>query len=502
MPSIIFLEERGYEVTGIASGEEAVGLADRLRFDVVLLDEMMPGMGGLETLERIKTADPAVPVIMITKNEEEELMDDAIGVRIDDYLTKPVNPSQIFMACKRLLDARRIQGERVVKDYVPEFNQLVGLSSTGLDHEGWADVYTRIADWELRLDEVGDEGLMQSHHAQKKEMNIEFCRYIENNYADWIHSEERPLLSVDLFSRFAAPSLSAGRRVCFVVIDCMRLDQWLCLEPVLQTYFDITRHVHYSVLPTATPYSRNAIFSGLFPSELAGQHPDKWESGGSGDRGRNRFERDLLELQVSRLGLKVKPGLKYFKVYNTEEGNSVRRQVSSLSSLPLVAMVFNFVDILAHGRSESEILQELAPDEGGFRSLMRSWFAHSSLFEILKSISREDTDVIITTDHGSVLGKRAALVKGDRGTSTNLRYKYGNNIGCDEKHAVNVKNPERFKLPSEGLNKNYLIAKEDYYFVYPNRFHEFEKHYRGSFQHGGISMEEMIIPCSVLTPKR
>lgn len=501
-PHIMFLEERGYEVTGVASGEEAIGLTDRLKFDVVLLDEMMPGIGGLETLERIKAADPAVPVIMITKNEEEELMDEAIGKRIDDYLTKPVNPSQIFMACKRLLDARKIQGERVVKDYVPEFNRLVAQSMIGLDHEGWADVYTRIADWELRLDEVGDDGLRQSHQEQKREMNIEFCRYIEKNYAGWAGGGERPTLSVDVFSQYAAPRISAGRRVYFVVIDCMRLDQWISLEPVLQPYFDIERHVYYSILPTATPYSRNAIFSGIFPSDMARKYPDKWESGDSETRGRNRFERDLLELQISRLGLKVKPGVKYFKVYNADEGHSVSKQVSSLSSLPLVAMVFNFVDILAHGRSESEILQELAPDESGFRSLMRSWFAHSSLFEILKSIAKEDADIIITTDHGSILGRRAALVKGDRGTSTNLRYKFGNNIGCDEKMAVNVKDPELFKLPNEGLNKNYLMAKEDYYFVYPTRFHEYEKHYKGSFQHGGISMEEMIVPCAVLTHRR
>jgi CheY-like chemotaxis protein len=500
-PHIIFLEERGYQVTGVSSGEEAVSLAGRLRFDAVLLDEMMPGMGGLETLEGIKAVDPAVPIIMITKSEEEELMDEAIGKRIDDYLTKPVNPSQIFMACKRLLDSRKIRGERVVKDYVPEFNRLVSLSSTGLDWDGWADVYSRIAEWELRLDEVGDEGLLQSHHDQKKETSIEFCRFVEGNYADWVHSDDRPAMSTDVFSRHAAPLIAAGRRVYFVVIDCMRLDQWMCLEPVLQPYFDIERHTYCSILPTATPYSRNAIFSGLFPSELARQHPDKWESGDSESRGRNRFERDLLGLQLSRLGLKVRPGFKYFKVYNVEEGNSIKKQISSLSSLPLVALVFNFVDILAHGRSESEILQELAPDEGGFRSLMRSWFEHSSLFEILKSISKEGAHAVITTDHGSVLGRRAALVKGDRGTSTNLRYKFGNNIGCDEKQAVNVKDPETFKLPDEGLNKNYLMAKEDYYFVYPTRFHEFEKHYRGSFQHGGISMEEMIVPCSILTPK-
>jgi CheY-like chemotaxis protein len=501
-PHVMFLEERGYEVTGVGSGEEAVELSNRIRFDVVLLDEMMPGMGGLETLERVKVAQPSVPVIMITKSEEEELMDEAIGKRIDDYLTKPVNPSQIFMACKKLLETRRIQEERVVRDYVPEFNEIARLSASGLDWEGWAEVHSKLSEWDLRLDEVGDEGLRQSHADQKKELNIEFCKFVERNYSTCIRDEGRPPLSVDIISRFVAPAVSAGKRVYFILIDCMRLDQWYALEPLLQPYFDITRNIYFSILPTATPYSRNAIFSGLFPADIARKYPDKWESGDSDNRGRNRFEREFLETQITRLGLKVKPGVKYFKVYTADEGNSIKGQVHTMSSLPLVAMVFNFVDILAHGRSESEIIQELAPDEGGFRSLMRSWFVHSSLFDILKSVAGQDAEVVITTDHGSVLGKRAALVRGDRGTSTNLRYKFGNNIGCDEKQAVNVKNPEDFRLPSEGLNKNYLMAKEDYYFVYPTRYHEFEKHYKGSFQHGGISMEEMIIPCALLTSKR
>lgn len=500
-PHMMFLEQRGYQVTGVTSGEEAVELSSRLQFDVVLLDEMMPGMGGLETLERIKGVRPSVPVIMITKNEEEELMDEAIGKRIEDYLTKPVNPSQIFMACKRLLEARRIQEERLVRDYVPEFNQIARLSAAGLDWEGWAEVHSKLSEWDLRLDDVGDEGLKQSHMDQKKELNIEFCKYVERNYADCVHSEKRPALSVDIFSDFVAPSIASGKRVYFIVIDCMRLDQWYGLEPLLQPYFDIERHNCFSILPTATPYSRNAIFSGLFPGEIARRHPDRWEQGDTESRGRNRFERAFLEEQIKKLGLKIKPGFKYFKVYTADEGNSIKSQVPTLSSLPLVAMVFNFVDILAHGRSESEILQELAPDEAGFRALMRTWFVHSSLFEIIKSIATQDAEVVITTDHGSVLGKRAALVKGDRGTSTNLRYKFGNNIICDEKQAVNVKDPADFKLPSEGLNTNYLMAKEDYYFVYPTRYHEFEKHYKGSFQHGGISMEEMIIPCAVLTPK-
>jgi hypothetical protein len=353
----------------------------------------------------------------------------------------------------------------------------------------------------VRLDDAEDSGLKQSQADLRKEADVEFGSFVENNYVSWLSGTEGPPLSPSLFQKFIVPHLKQNKRVYFVVIDCMRLDQWFKIEPLLETYFNISRDYYYSILPTATPYSRNAIFSGLFPLEIAQKYPEYWQENVPEEISRNRFEKNLMEAQLDRLGIKLNPGPRYVKVYNTEEANAIKRQVSTYLSIPFAAFVFNFLDILAHGRSESEILQELAPDESAFRSLMRSWFSHSVLFDILKAMAQQEAVVILSTDHGSILGKKAALVYGDRETSTNLRYKFGNNLVCDDKQAVHVKDPRRFKLPANGLNKNYILAKEDYYFVYPTKFHEYERQYRGSFQHGGISLEEMILPCVTLEPK-
>jgi hypothetical protein len=296
-----------------------------------------------------------------------------------------------------------------------------------------------------------------------------------------------------------APLLREGKKVLFVVMDCMRLDQWLELEAQLDPYFRIRRDHYLSILPTATPYARNAIFSGLFPGDLTRLHPQYWQEARDEERSKNRFERELLDLQLERLGVKLPAGVKYLKVYNADEGAAVRRQAGAFAALPLVALVYNTLDLLAHGRSESELLQEVAPDEAAFRTLTASWFAHSSLFELLKVMAGQEVTVIITTDHGALLGRRATRVLGDRETSTNLRYKFGTNLGCDPRHAVQVKNPARFRLPADSLVKNYILAKEDYYFVYPTNYHEYERQYRDTFQHGGISLEEMVLPVATLT---
>ena len=486
----------------VANGEDAVSLMLRERFDIVLLDEMMPGLGGLETLARIKEHDPAVPVILITKSEEESLMDEAIGKRITDYLIKPVNPSQIFLACKRVFETHGLQRGQVTRDYVREFQRIAAVRSGPLGWKDWAELYLRLSQWDLELQQVGDTGLEQTHADQLQEINIEFGRFIADSYSDWVHGKsERPVLSTDVVNQFVAPLLRQKRRVYLFVIDCMRLDQWLSLEPILDQYFQIDRRLYCSILPTATPYSRNAIFSGLFPADIARRHPQFWQEGVNTEGSRNRFERPLLEQQLRDLRFSD-VSLKYVKVYTAEDSNQVRRDISGYQGLNLAAFVFNFLDILAHGRSESDILQELAPDEAAFRSVLVSWFQHSPLFEILKAISRQDAVAVVTTDHGAVLARRSALVYGDRETSTNLRYKYGRNLTCDEKQAVVLKDPTTFRLPNEGLNKNYILAREDFYFVYPTHFHEYERQYRGSFQHGGISMEEMILPCAVLTPRR
>ena len=500
-PHILFLEGKGYSVTPVANGEDAVQMVSRQKFDVVLLDEMMPGLGGLETLKLIKAIDPALPVIMITKSEEEQLMDEAIGKRISHYLIKPVNPSQILTACKQVLESRKLLDDQLTREYVEEFNRLQALRAGGIDWEGWIKLHIALSDWDVRLDDVEDPGLRQSQADLRREADIEFGRFVEDNYVSWLSGAGGPPLSPSVFEKFIVPHLAKKKRVYFVVIDCMRLDQWFKVEPLLESYFTISKEYYYSILPTATPYSRNAIFSGLFPGEIAEMYPEYWQENVPEEISRNRFEKSLMEAQFQRLGIKLNPAPRYAKVYNAEEANNVKRQISTYLSIPFAAFVFNFLDILAHGRSESDILQELAPDESAFRSLMKSWFSHSVLFDIMKTMSQQEAVVVLSTDHGSILGKRAALVYGDRETSTNLRYKFGNNLVSDERQALHVKDPRTFKLPADRLNKNYILAKEDYYFVYPTKFHEYERQYRGSFQHGGISLEEMILPCVTLVPK-
>ena len=500
-PHILFLEGKGYSVTPVSNGEDAVSMMSRDKFDVVLLDEMMPGLGGLETLKRIQDIDPSVPVIMITKSEEEELMEEAIGKRIAHYLIKPVNPTQILTACKQVLESRRLVEDQLTREYVVEFRRTQNLRAAGLDWEGWINLHGALSAWDVRLDECDDSALKESHADQKKEADVEFGQFIETNYVKWLSGGNGPVLSPHVFKKFVIPHLLEGRRVYFIVIDCMRLDQWLKVEPLLEPYFTVSREHYYSILPTATPYSRNAIFSGLFPIEMAESFPQFWQESVTEEISKNRFERNLMEAQLQRAGLRLNPGARYVKVYNPEEANAVRRQVSTYLSTPFSAFVFNFLDILAHGRSESEILQELAPNESAFRSLMRAWFSHSVLFEILRTMAQQNAIVVLTSDHGSILGKRAALVYGDREASTNLRYKFGNNLVCDERQAVRVRDPRRFMLPRNGINKNYIFAKEDFYFVYPTKFHEYERQYKGSFQHGGISLEEMILPCITLRPR-
>jgi CheY-like chemotaxis protein len=506
-PHVKFLEDRGFKVESVTNGEDAIALASERggRFDLVILDEMMPGLSGIETLQSIKQADPYVPIIMVTKSEDEGLVDAAIRRDIDNYLVKPVNPLQVYTAAKRLLDGSRIRETGAMRDYVEEFTLLRNIRAGDASPESWVEVYRKLVDWDLRLDNHRDAGLLQTHEDAKQEANVEFCRYIAGAYKGWVNAKsesDRPTLSPDIIRKYVVPPLREKRKVYFVLIDCLRLDQWAAIEALLEPYFDIRRDHYYSILPTATSFSRNAIFAGLFPLELSRKHPEYWTMPGEDERSLNRYERQLLDLQLERLGTPVNPTTKYIKIFNTDEAAAVKKDIASLYSLPLVALVFNFIDILSHGRSESEILQEIAPDEAAFRALTTAWFKHSALFDILKAISRQDALVVLTTDHGSVLGRRSTVAYGNRDTSTNLRFKIGTNLGCDEKNALHIKKPEEFKLPAPGLNTHYILAKENYYFVYPTRYHEYERHYRDSFQHGGISMEEMILPLAVMHPRR
>lgn len=497
------LEEKGYRVDTATNGEDAIEMVKEEGYDLVFLDEMMPGMGGLETLSQIKEIYPNLPVVMVTKNEAESLMEEAIGGKISDYLTKPVNPSQVLMACKKILEARKITSAYVSRDYAQEFQQISQSLMGPLDHNRWCDLYAKLTDWDLELDQHPELGLRQTLLDQKRECNAEFGRFVEKNYRGWIEqSAERPVLSTDIVEKFIVPELDKSGSVFLFVIDCLRLDQWLVMEHLLSDYFTFERSFHFGILPTATPYARNAIFSGLFPSELEKRFPEVWQAGEDDENSRNRHEHQLLDKLLERKRIQLKPESKYVKILDAEFGRQVEGNILSYTKSKLTAVVVNFVDMLAHGRSDSPLLKEIAPDEAAYRSLTRSWFLHSSLFSMFKALStQKNVTIFVTTDHGSVRCLRGAKVIGDREASTNLRYKFGRNLRVDQRQAVFVKYPADFKLPQQSVTTNYILAKEDYYFVYPTDYHKYLSQYRDSFQHGGISMEEMMLPVVKLEPK-
>ncbi len=504
-PHVIFLKDKGFDVDTATNGQDAIELVKQnLRdenYDLILLDEMMSGMGGLSTLEVIKGIAPEIPVVMITKNEAESLMEDAIGQKISDYLTKPVNPSQILLTAKRIIDGHRITGERVSKDYVSGFREISTMIDSELSYKDWVDIHLKLTHWEMEVDAHPETGLKESLTDQRRAANAAFGKYIDNEYRNWINKQpDRPKLSHEVFETFVLPKMTPGKSIVLVVIDCLRLDQWLIMEDFLRDYFAISKEYYYSILPTATPYSRNAIFSGLMPLDMEKRFPEIWDKGNSDDdNSRNRYEKELLTDLLQRKRIRVEP--KYIKIIDPEFGKNIVSNVPTFARNPLTAIVVNFVDILAHSRSDSDILKEIAPDESAYRSLTRSWFQHSYLIDLFRALAETGATVIVTTDHGSIRSLRGSKVLGDREASTNLRYKFGRNLKCDDKQAIFVKNPEDFMLPRRGVTINYIIAKEDFYFVYPTDYHKYLEQYRDSFQHGGISLEEMILPVVLLEPR-
>ncbi len=498
---VLFLEKKGYEVVGVSNGDDALTSIQNRRFDAILLDESMPGRGGLETLEGIRETDSFVPVIMITKNEEEEVMDKALGRRITDYLVKPVNPTQILMALKKALDEGRILQKQVTQDYLQSFSDLARRRMEANHWQDWIDIYDRMVSWELELNRLEDPGLTEAHADQVRDANSEFSRFVERNYVGWIAGDDPPVLSQDVMARHVLPHLEQGKKVFFFLIDCMRLDQWRMLVPSIESLYTVEENLYLSILPSATPFSRNAIFSGLLPRDIAKKYPQWWRGSAREERSKNAHEKDLLHQQLKAAGLGKKK-LKYFKTFNISDMENMRKQLPSLGDVDLVAGVVNFLDILAHGRSHNELLQELAPDETAFRSVMQSWFQHSTLLEILRDLAtRENAVVVVTTDHGSIQVKKASLVKANRDASTNVRYKYGDNLNVDSKEALVMKDPVPYGLPRASPIENYICAKDYNYFVYPTNFHEYERQYKDSFQHGGISLEELVVPCVTLTPR-
>lgn len=495
---ILFLEQRGYSVVPVTNAGDAIEQVQKERFDLILLDEMMPGMDGLEALDRIKELDPALPVVMVTKSEEENLMEEAIGGRIEDYLTKPVNPSQILSSCLRILEKRRISRDKLTRDYTKEFMEISSSLGSDMSPTDWIDIHIKLSEREVDLDAHPDLGLRQTLLDQRRECNQAFSRFVEEHYLSWLQGNNAPILSKDLIREKVFPHLRNDKHVLFVVIDNLKLDQWLVLENLLYDHFTITRDYYYSILPTATPYSRNSLFSGLMPAQIEADYPDFWVRGEDDETSLNRFEHALLDRLLAREGIELKPETKYVKIMDANEANHTAGQVDSYLSVPLSAMVFNFVDIMAHRRSDSELLKEIAPDEAAFRSLTRTWFEHSALIQILKAAAKTDVTVVLTSDHGSIRAMRGATVHADKQTSTNVRYKYGRGIRADAKQAFEIKDPKKYGLPVNGINTNFLIAKEDFYFVYPTNYHKYLALYRDSFQHGGISLEEMVLPVVTL----
>jgi DNA-binding response OmpR family regulator len=508
-PHIMLLEQRGYSVRTATNGHDAIALHAESPADLIFLDEMMPGLGGLETLNEIKSKSPATPIVMVTKSEEEDLMEQAIGKKISDYLTKPVNPTQVLLAVKKFLEGKQILGEAVSRDYTQEFARMSFNLMNAQTARDWIDMYVKLVNWEMELDEHGGLGLAQTLSDQKREMNSEFGKFFERNYKTWIdtiytsdNGANRPALSPDVTEEWVIPALKEGKQnVIYFVIDCMRLDQWKIMEREIRDLFKITTDYYFGIIPSATPYARNAIFSGQFPSEFGKTFPDTWSTGDD-EHSQNKDEAQMLKMLLDRKKVKLRADLKYIKIIDRDFGAGIAQNIVTHARNQFTAIVVNFVDMLAHTRSDSPILKEIAPDESAYRSLTRSWFRHSSLLDMFQTLAKiPNIKIVITTDHGSIRSLRGAKVMGDKETSTSLRYKYGRNIKAEDKQAMFIKKPEEFKLPSRASTTNYIIAKEDYYFVYPTDYHKYLNHYKDTFQHGGISMEELILPVITLETK-
>ncbi|MCD6418422.1 response regulator [bacterium] len=501
-PHIIFLEKRGYKVLVASTAGDGLEMLKMSHPDVVLLDEMMPGMDGLTAIEEIRKIDRHIPIIMVTKSEEERLMEEAIGQQIADYIVKPVHPMQILTSIKKLLDAQRIVGEKLTRSYTEEYTDISDRMSSKSSPDDWLWIGRWLAEWDVIFDKRPELALTESHKTLRKEANAEFSKFIIENYVEWINNEssERPILSVDIFQKFVVPHLRNSRRVMFVVIDCMRYDQWLVVEPLLAEMYNLSVNLYFSILPSATPYARNALFSGLFPGDLQRAYPKIWGRGQEDPGSHNRYEHELMDRQLDRLGISLPGDTKYIKILDPEEGESLVRRLNTYISAPLSAVVVNFLDILAHSRAASDLLKEISADERGYRAVMKAWFPQSALFKALtQARHQKDLVIVITTDHGSTIGLRGVRTYGKRDTSTNLRYKYGDNLNVDKKGGILIKDPKKWRLPTFGVTTNYIIAKEDYFLVYPTNFSEYERQYRNSILHGGISIEEMVIPVITLT---
>jgi DNA-binding response OmpR family regulator len=498
-PHILFLNEKGYNVIAATSGDEVLDIIKDKNIDAVLLDENMPGLSGLETLLHLKTIKPSLPVIMITKSEEEHIMEDAIGSKIADYLIKPVNPNQILLSLKKTLQNKKFISEKTNTEYRKDFQQIGMSLSDKLSFKEWTDVYRKIVYWDLELDKSADKSMLDVLNMQKTDANVQFCKFIEKNYISWLKGTDAPSMSHTLFKNKIAPQLDAEPTTFLMLIDNLRFDQWKIIEPIISDYFNVsTEEMFCSILPTATQYSRNAFFSGLMPSEMERRFPNWWLND-EDEGGKNLHEQDFLNEQLKRLGKNIK--FSYNKITNLLAGKKLADNISNLMQNKLNVIVYNFVDMLSHARTDMEVIRELADDEPAYRSITRSWFEHSPLLDMVKQIAAKKAKLIITTDHGTVHVKDAIKIVGDKNVNTNLRYKTGKTLTYNHKEVFEVKNPHDAYLPKQHVSSVYVFAREDKFFAYPNNYNHYVNYYRNTFQHGGISLEEMLIPYVVLKAK-
>jgi CheY-like chemotaxis protein len=500
-PHILFLNDKGYKVKTVTNGRDALEVFKKEHFDLVFLDENMPGLTGLETLTEIKNISPETPAVLITKSEEEYLMEDAIGFKIDDYLIKPVNPKQILLTIKKLIDNKRLVSEKTSMAYQQDFRNLGMILNEKLNHDEWADVYKKLVFWELSLDNLEDAGMHEILTTQKEEANAQFFKFIEKQYVHWVKTpDDGPLTSDQLFRKKVFPTLQTAQPTFFILIDNLRYDQWRVLNSVITEYFRLEAEEHYySILPTATQYARNAIFSGLMPAEMEKKFPQYWQND-EDEGGKNLHEADFLRAQLAQANRK-ECRFSYHKILTAEKGRELTENINNLLSNELNVLVYNFVDMLSHARTDMAMIKELASDESAYRSLTLSWFMHSPLLDTLKKLAKKKVRIILTTDHGTIRVKHPVKVIGDRNTNTNLRYKQGKNLNFNPKEVFLVKNPGDAKLPLQHLSSSFIFAKPDDFFVYPNNYNHFVNHYNDTFQHGGISLEEMIVPFATYLPK-
>lgn len=498
----LFLENKGYEVQTLTNGFDAVEYVKEHFIDVVLLDESMPGITGLETLSRIKEVNAGIPVVMITKNETENVMDEAIGSQISDYLIKPVNPNQVLLSLKKIIDNKRLVAEKTTSAYQQQFRNLFMALNSNPDYNEWMEIYKKLVYWELEMEKSDSPEMIEILNAQKEEANTEFFKFVSKNYAKWVNpkSDESPIMSHNLFQFKVLPHVEKGTSTFFILIDNLRFDQWKAIQPMFAENFRILEEdSFYSILPTATQYCRNAIFAGLLPVDIEKQFPVQWKNDDD-EGGKNLFEEEFFKAQLKRLK-KDNIRYSYTKVLNHHDGQQLVNNIHNLLNNDLNIIVYNFVDMLSHARTEMEVLKELASDEISYRSITRSWFEHSPLNQALKKIADKNIRIILTTDHGSVRVKTPYKVIGDKQTTTNLRYKHGRNLNYEAKDVLAFRDPKEAGLPVPNVNSSFIFAKEDGFLCYPNNYNHYVNYYRNTFQHGGISMEEVIVPLVKMVSK-